>query len=147
MFTEKPSKSNLIIITKEPRSLFLLTLRQSSVGVFCLFMLVYVCMCEQMLNVCVCCLGLPGLQPSQWECTLVTTEVKVWWPPDYQEVKGSQSFRELVATTETHRLESIERALHRIWQPKLHVNNSQKDALIHSQQIAHVALRKIRSPE
>ncbi len=47
-------------------------------GIFTVFMLVH-CVCAYIcLNVCVCGPEVPGLQPSQWECTLVTAEVKAW---------------------------------------------------------------------
>ena len=59
-----------------------------------------------------------GLQPSQWECTLVTSEVKAYWPQGYQGgVKGRSSSREPVATPQTYRLDSTVWTLHRTWQP------------------------------
>lgn len=123
MFTEKSSKSNLIIVTKKPGSLCLLTQRRSSVGVFHVFMLANGRV--QMLNVRICSLGDPGLQSSQWECTPVTTGVKAWWPPDYQGVRGRPFLREPVATPQTCRLDLTD------WAQTLHEQRSRNEHFFH----------------
>lgn len=75
MITKKPSKSNLIIIDRSAGVCF----ADSRANLSGYFECVYACECTCSVVACVlfCSLGVLGLQPSQWESTLVTTKVEV----------------------------------------------------------------------